>query len=212
MHTIDEAAGPRPPLTVAAATKIILESGAIAAILVEGWSDQAALEALAHLRGLDLAAERIVILPVGGATNNGKFLEALGPRGLNVRLAGLVDAKEEAHLWRYLERAGLGSSLGRAAAEVLGFFVCDEDLEDELIRSLGAAFVEQLVALQGELPSFRRFQSQPAQRERDRHAQLRRFLGTRARRKIRYGTVLANALDLHRVPRALDAVLAHARD
>jgi hypothetical protein len=28
---------------------------------------------------LNLAAERIVILPVGGATNTGKFLDALGP-------------------------------------------------------------------------------------------------------------------------------------
>ena len=35
-------------------------------------------------------------------------------------------------------------------------------------------------------------------------------MGTRARRKIRYGALLANALDLHCVPRALDAVLAHA--
>ena len=56
-----------------------------------------------------------------------------------------------------------------------------------------------------------RFQDQPAQRARERHAQLRRFMGTRARRKIRYGALLTNALDLRCVPRALDAVLAHAR-
>ena len=57
----------------------------------------------------------------------------------------------------------------------------------------------------------RRFQDQPAQPARERHAQLRRFMGTRARRKIRYGALLTNALDLRCVPRALDAVLAHAR-
>jgi hypothetical protein len=33
-----------------------------------------------------------------------------------------------------------------------------------------------------------------------------------AMRKIRYGGLLTNALDLRCVPRALDAVLAHARE
>ena len=212
MPTIDEAFGPRPPLTTVAACKMVVRSGAIVAILVEGWSDQAALEALAHRRGLNLAAERIVILPVGGATNTGNFLDALGRPGLGVRLAGLVDANEEQHLWRGLERVGLGTNLSRESAEAVGFFVCDADLEDELIRALGAPAVERLLAAQGELESFRRFQDQPAQRARESHAQLRRFMGTRARRKIRYGALLTNALDLRCVPRALDAVLAHARE
>ncbi len=34
-------------------------------------------------------------------------------------------------------------------------------------------------------------------------------MGTRSGRKIHYGHVLAGALDLTRVPRPLDAVLAH---
>lgn len=211
MPAIDETFGPRRPLTTDAARKLIVRGGAVVAILVEGWSDQAALEALAHRRSVDLAAERIAILPVGGATNTGKFLDALGTRGLGVRLAGLVDAKEEQQLWRDLESVGLGTNLSRLGAEALGFFVCEADLEDELIRALGTPAVERLLAVQGELESFRRFQNQPAQRAREDHAQLRRFMGTRARRKIRYGALLTNALDLHCVPRALDAVLAHAR-
>jgi len=56
MPTIDEAFGPRPPLITEAACKMVVRSGAIVAILVEGWSDQAALEALAHRRGFNLAA------------------------------------------------------------------------------------------------------------------------------------------------------------
>jgi len=211
MAAIDETFDLRRPLTTEAACKLVVYSGAVVAILVEGWSDQAALEALAHRRSLDLAAERIVILPVGGATNIGKFLDALGPQGLGVRLAGLVDANEEQQLWRDLERVGFGTNLSRLGAEALGFFVSDADLEDELIRALGAPAVERLLAVQGELESFRRFQNQPAQRAREGHAQLRRFMSTRARRKIRYGALLTNALDLRCVPRALDAVLAHAR-
>ena len=211
MPTIDESFGPRRPLTTEAACSLVVRRGAAVAILVEGWSDQAALETLAHRRGLDLAAERIVILPVGGAMNTGRFLDALGPPGLGVRLAGLVDANEEQHLWRDLGRRGFGANLSRASAEVLGFFVCEADLEDELIRALGVPTVERLLAAQVELESFRRFQSQPAQRARTCHAQLRRFMGTRARRKIRYGALLTNALDLRCVPRALEALLAHAR-
>jgi hypothetical protein len=64
---------------------------------------------------------------------------------------------------------------------------------------------------EGELDSFRRFQDQPAQRGRNVSAQLRRFMGTRARRKIRYGSLLVNALDLQRVPRPLELVLAYPR-
>jgi hypothetical protein len=37
--------------------------------------------------------------------------------------------------------------------------VCDSDLEDELIRALGAPAIERLLAVQGELESFRRFQT-----------------------------------------------------
>jgi hypothetical protein len=34
-------------------------------------------------------------------------------------------------------------------------------------------------------------------------------MGTRARRKIRYGRLLVDALELSQVPRPLDRVLAH---
>lgn len=87
--------------------------------------------------------------------------------------------------------------------------MCVADLEDELIRSLGAASVEQVVTDQGELSSFRRFQKQPAQRGRTRQAQLRRFMGTRSGRKTRYARLLAEALNLTRVPRPLDRVLCY---
>jgi hypothetical protein len=178
-------------------------------VLVEGISDQVALEAVAQRRGRDLDAEGISIVPMGGARNIRRFLELFGPRGLDVRLAGLCDAREEGDFRRGLERAGLGSNLGRAEMESLGFYVCVADLEDELIRCLGAAAVERVVDAQGELGSFRTFQKQPAQQGRSSQQQLRRFMGTRGGRKIRYARLLIDALDLTRVPRPLDRVLAH---
>ncbi len=200
-------------MSTAAAVELLNGARAHTAILVEGWSDQAALEALARRRDLDLCAEGIGVVPIGGITNVGKFADALGPRGLGLRLGGLCDAAEEPYLLRSLHRAGLASAstLTRAEAEKLGFFVCDADLEDELIRALGTTAVERIFATEGELNSFRRFQDQPAQRGRETQAQLRRFIGTRARRKIRYGTLLVDALDLERVPRPLDLVLIHLR-
>jgi hypothetical protein len=178
-------------------------------VLVEGASDQVALEALAARRGRDLAAEGVAVVPMGGAGNVGRFLELFGPRGLRLRLAGLCDAGEEAEFRRGLERAGLGAGPGRAGMEALGFYVCVADLEDELVRCLGAAVVEQVVAAQGELGPFRTFQRQPAWRGRGSQAQLRRFIGTHSGRKARYARLLVDALDLASVPRPLDRLLAH---
>ena len=175
-------------------------------VLVEGTSDRLALETLAERRGRDLADEGISIVPIGGAQAIGRFLERFGPRGLNVRLAGLCDAAEERDFRRGLERAGLGSNLTRAGMEELGFFVCVEDLEHELVRSVGAETVVNVIAAEGELGSFRTFQKQLAKRELSHDEQLWRFMWNR---KIRYAPLLVRALDLERVPRPLDCVLAH---
>jgi hypothetical protein len=178
-------------------------------VLVEGISDQRALEALAERRGRNLHAEGISIVPIGGAQAIGGFLELFGPQGLDLRLAGLCDAAEEGEFQRGLERAGLGSSLTRADMERLGFYVCVPDLEDELIRALGAAAVEQVIDAQGDLRSFRILQKQPAWEGRTTEEQLRRFMGSGGSRKVRYARLLVDALDLTRVPRPLDGVLAH---
>jgi hypothetical protein len=181
-----------------------------AVILVEGMSDQAALEALAGRRGQALDADGISVTAMDGATNIEHFVDRFGPRGLDVRLSGLCDAAEEGHFRRALERAGLGSGLSRAGMEALGFFVCIADLEDELIRALGADAVERVIESQGDLRSFRVFQRQPAQQGRSPQRQLRRFMGTRSGRKSQYARLLVDALDLARAPRPLDQVLAHA--
>ena len=93
--------------------------------------------------------------------------------------------------------------------ERLGFYVCVADLEDELIRALGPASVEAVLDCQGDLRSFRTLQKQPSWRGQRIERQLRRFMGSGARRKIRYARFLVDALDLTQVPRPLDGVLAH---
>lgn len=180
--------------------------GLRAVVLVEGISDQVAVEALAARRGRDLAAEGISIVPIGGAQAIGRVLEVYGPRGLNVRVAGLCDAAEEDDFRRGVERAGLGTNVDRAGMESLGFYVCVADLEDELVRAVGAATLLRIAEAQGELPSFRTFQKQPAHQDRALEAQLRSWLNNR---KIRYARLLVDALDLNHVPWPLDRVLEH---
>ena len=178
-------------------------------MLVEGISDQQAVEALAARRGRNLSAEGISVVPIGGAQAIGRFLGRFGPQGLGLRLAGLCDLGEEADFRRGLERAGLGSELSRLDMERLGFYVCVVDLEDELIRAMGADSVLRVVDAQGDLGPFRTLQKQPAWQGRSTGEQLRRFMGSGGRRKFRYARLLVDALDLADVPRPLEQVLTH---
>lgn len=182
-----------------------------AVVLVEGESDRVALAALAARRDRDLVAEGVEIVPMGGVTNIGRFLDRYGPAGLDLRLAGLCDAGEERVIARGLFRAGVGDGCepDRGGLAALGFGVCVLDLEDELIRAHGVAGTERVIEAAGELTSLRRMQQQPAQLGRRPEAQLRRFLGTRSGRKAVYARLLVDALPLDRMPAPLDLVLTH---
>ena len=184
--------------------------GARAVVVVEGESDRTALLTLARRLGRDLESERVEVVALGGATNVGRFLEGLGPPGPG--LAGLYDAAEERYFRRGLERGGHGPVADRDRLEELGFFACEPDLEGELIRALGPEGVETVIDANGELPSLRLLQRQPAQRTQTVEQQLHRFLGTRSGRKSLYAAALVEALDQARVPRPLLAVLERVRD
>ena len=57
-------------------------------VLVEGESDRMAVEKLALRAGHDLAAERVTVVPMGGATSIVHFLGRYGPAGAGHRLLG----------------------------------------------------------------------------------------------------------------------------
>ena len=180
-----------------------------AVVFVEGDSDRAALETLAGRLGRDLAAEGVSVVAMGGASSLGDFvLDVLESAAPGTTLAGLCDEAEADQFCRALERAGVGSGLSISDMESLGFFVCVRDLEDELIRSLGPRVIEEVLGEQGELGAFRTFQNQPHWRGRPVDEQFHRFTGVRSGRKFRYGRVLVEALDLSRVPRPLEGLLA----
>jgi hypothetical protein len=188
-----------------------VKTSARAVVLVEGISDQVALQTLSERLSVNLAAAGVHVVPIGGAQAIGRFLNHIGPQGLDLHVGGLCDEREEKDFRRGLERAGLGAGLTRTDMERLGFYVCVADLEEELIRALGTDSVLGVVEAQGDLGSFRTLQKQPEWRGRPTEHQLRRFMGSGGSRKIRYARLLVEELDLDRVPRPLDRVLAHAQ-
>ena len=164
-------------------------------VLVEGPSDRRAVETLARRRGRDLQAEGIGVVPMGGYGNLPRLLGRYG----GLRLAGLYDVGEERHFLRALGCADRGE-LERA-----GFYACARDLEDELTRAVGPDGVERVLAEQGELRAFQTYRKQPAHRALPLEEQLYGFMWNR---KQRYAVLLVDALDLERIPRPLDRVLA----
>ncbi|MDG4771666.1 TOPRIM nucleotidyl transferase/hydrolase domain-containing protein [Solwaraspora sp. WMMD792] len=205
------ASGPDAPVQ-ATADALVKIDRAVALVLVEGVSDQIAVETAAAGRGWDFDAERVAVVPIGGAHATGRFLTGLGPLRSRVRLAGLCDLAEADIVRRGLAAAGVGTPRTRTDLADLGFFVCVDDLEDELIRALGVQTVETVLDSQGDLGSFRTLQGQPAWRDRRPAAQLRRFMGSGSRRKSRYARLLVEAaVARDTLPRPLDRLLAFVR-
>jgi len=157
----------------------------MAVVLVEGITDRLALEAVARRIPLDL--DGIEIVPIGGA----QAVRRAAAEYEGERVTGLCDAGEE----RYFRRV-----LGDAT------YVCDKDLEDELIRAVGAYRVQDVVAAQGELETFRNFQNQLFWRGKPIEAQLRRWLQNGGR-YLRYPPLLVEALEPDEIPRPLVGVL-----
>jgi hypothetical protein len=169
-------------------------------VLVEGASDARAVEVLARLRGRDLASQGVRIEPMGGITNLGRWLADLDHTGELLLL--LHDAGETAYVERAVERAGMPA---------VTRYVCDADLEDELIKALGVDAVLDVVTAAGELPHWQTLTNQPFHRQRPAYAVLRRFLGTTGGRKLRYaGLLVEAAVELDCVPRPLDELLSAA--
>lgn len=176
-------------------------------VLVEGRSDAAAVLALADLLGCNLGLRHIQISAAGGVANFSQVLVNFVRMHPNADVCGMYDIADEWHVRRALTAAAIPID-AHVSPESVGFFACDADLEDELIRALGAESVERVLDAQGELASFRRFQAMPQHRHSTMHRQLHRFLGTRATRKIRCARFLVEKLDPARLPGPLVGLAA----
>jgi predicted ATPase len=175
-------------------------------ILVEGLSDLLVIKTLAGRQGRDLDAEGVSIVPLGGARLFEIYLHLFGARGLDLRVAGLVDNAEERYVVAALAADGHPATLTRQDRERLGFFVCVDDLEGELVRALGAPATQHVIANQGDAAGFRTFQNQPQNRALPFEDQLRAFLKNR---KVEYAPPLADAVQIASIPGPLAGLLRH---
>jgi hypothetical protein len=161
-------------------------------VLVEGNSDRVALEVFARRLGFATPT----IMAIGGAHAAARVVAGIRATAPHEHIVGLVDAGER-----------------RAFTGVIdAIFVCDRDLEDELIRAMGIETALCVIEQQGELGSFGVLQKQPAHRDRNVTDQLRQFLHGRSGNKARYAALFAEALELDRIPVPIREVLAAATD
>ena len=176
-------------------------------VLLEGPSDVAAVRAVAAAYGLTPRAHRYQLVDMGGVTNIRRHLLAVRTGSAPVRVLGMCDAGEAPFLLRALQVDADGPQHEADLAEQ-GFYVCDADLEDELIRAAGperVLAVLRRLGLQGRLATFQR---QPAWRERALHEQLHRFAGTTSGRKTLLARALAETLAPAEVPPPLRRLVA----
>lgn len=172
-------------------------------VLVEGASDAAVVEVLLTPRDGALRPS-VEVRDMRGITNVGRELDDLAGRAT---VLGLCDAPEERFVVRGLRRHGHDVA-DRADLARAGFHVCDRDLEDELIRSLGPDLVLAVLDDLGDLARFRAFQRQPQWRGRPVGDQLHRFAGTASGRKLLLARRLAEELTPPTVPEPLARLVA----
>ncbi|MBO0610201.1 TOPRIM nucleotidyl transferase/hydrolase domain-containing protein [Myceligenerans salitolerans] len=198
----------------AADEALALIPGAATVLLVEGITDRIALETFAAAAGRDLAAEGVLVAPIGGAHAVRRVLASMSCAAVSgvprPRLGGLCDRREEGVFRRALTEAGPASP--RSGLADLGFFVCVDDLEEELIRAVGVSGVLEVFEASGDLRAFHVFQRQPAWRGRPVAAQLYRFVRSVSERNLAYAGLLAEAAARRGVvPAPLAGLLEHAR-
>ncbi|GAB3622811.1 hypothetical protein GCM10027418_08930 [Mariniluteicoccus endophyticus] len=178
------------------------------AVLLEGASDVAAVRALMATCAVDERPLEIVSLD--GVTNIGRVLADIRQVRPDIDVVGMCDAAEA----RFVERALVADGLPvRDASDlpVYGFFVCDSDLEEELVRALGAERARDALegaGLGGKLDALRQ---QAAWADRPLFEQVHRFCGVGSGRKELAAGILASALAEDEIPEPLSMLLDRMR-
>lgn len=173
-------------------------------VLLEGVSDVAAVRAAAGVRGADLTGVRLVDL--GGITNVRREMERLGREEPEREILGLCDVAEARFAMRAVEDGG-GWVRDPSDLATYGFFVCDADLEEELIRALGERRVLEVIDAIGLGRKLSQLQQQPAWSDRPLAEQLHRFAGVASGRKELLAGALVDALGPTELPEPLAMLL-----
>ncbi len=174
-------------------------------VLVEGRSDRAALAVPIARRGLERAVD---VREMGGATNVRRHLHAAVTDAGTRRVLGLCDEAEAAFFRRALAAEGARAGTAQEMA-ALGFHTCVRDLEDELLRALGADGVRGVLEHLDLDGAFDRFSRQRAWTDQPLDARLHRFAGAVSGRKALLAAALTTALPDERLPDPMRRLLDH---
>lgn len=177
-------------------------------VLLEGPSDAAAVRALMERDGIDPAPVELVNLQ--GITNVGRTLKEIRQVVGDIDVVGMCDAAESRFAEKALADDGL-PVLDATDLPVYGFFVCQADLEDELIGALGPDAALQALQDAGLGGKFDALRNQGAWADRPLAEQLHRFCGAATGRKELAAAILAAALPADAVPEPLAMLLDRIR-
>lgn len=190
----------------ATATALARAAGARAVVLVEGISDQIAIDATARRLGRDLAESGVVVVPIGGAHAVAAFAARFDHEGGPVVL-GLCDRAEAGLFDRALgSRSEPKVESGATRERVV--FVCEPDLEAELIAAIDPADLLGLLDTHGDLDAFGTMSRQQVWRKRPFEARIHRWIRSHARRSSLYAGRIIEALDPTHMPGPLVNLVA----
>lgn len=186
-------------------------------VLLEGPSDVAALETVLARHGDGVVRDPTTgrrtayrLVDMGGVTNIAAHLRAArrtDPTAPAPVVLGLCDEREAWVVVRALRDVGRQVEDVAGLAEH-GFSVCHRDLEEELIRALGAERCLELLRSLGLDHRFRTFSAQRAWAGRPVEERLHRFCGVASGRKVRLAGAMAGALPPDAVPAPIARLVA----
>ncbi|WP_462417590.1 toprim domain-containing protein [Kytococcus sp. Marseille-QA3725] len=183
-------------------------SDARTVVLLEGVSDVAAVRALMENHGIDPAP--VQLIPLNGVTNLGAVLKEVRLVRGDVDVVGLCDQAEAHVAVRALTQDGLPVQ-DASDLPVYGFFVCEADLEEELIRALGPERARDALVAAGLGSKLEALQRQEAWDGKPLAEQLHRFCGVASGRKEKAAGILAGALGPEDLPEPLSMLLDRLR-
>lgn len=197
-----------PRALIVSAMTIAAGSESRIVVLLEGASDVAAVRAVMATCGVDPAPVELVALQ--GVTNVGRVLKEIRQLRGDVDVVGMCDAAETRFVQRALVDDGLPVS-DASDLPVYGFFVCEADLEDELIRALGPNRARDALVGAGLGSKLEALQLQAAWADRPLAEQIHRFCGVASGRKELAAGILAAALAEDEIPEPMAMLLDRLR-
>jgi hypothetical protein len=174
-------------------------------ILVEGFSDFLATRVLAATLGVELDAAGVSLISLDGADVLVHYLRLFGPGGLDLDLRGLCDADHEGEWQTRLTQAGIAVT-DRETMNAAGFYVCDPDLEAELLGGLDSNRVAAVIAADGGQGLFDSYANQPAHQGRSTE-ELQLGFVQKPKAKIRWAPLIAAEMGPEEVPAPLRSLL-----